>query len=370
MLVPSLLDLADVMAESGYTEEQVFDLGIGGNIIFLVVVPEVGACRVPPVALSHFMAGATEFTADAMPEHYSGALSGPWTIRRDRLRILPKSWHKWTDTAVEIDRLAILAEAERIKEAMPVTYHLPLYARLEPRTPWRGGRMTNTDLLSFEEAASMASKHAGTEVTTGDFLRATGRGEIPLCGICPRTVTMQPCRPNDEPLPMPQGSIPTLPLVACQALSNTGRATWRTLDWFEKATSGAFEGLLCRFTRWQLPPDEPDLAITPENCRLKGYDVHALADAFTSRDAVPAAKPQAEPAGAELAHWKMRVQSAAAEHWKTLRASGANPTVNSIVDWMARWCKENDVRTDGGVNPSSGYLRTHVLGGGHWTPPT
>lgn len=285
MLIPSFLKLTDVMAESGYTEEQVFDLGISEGITFLVVVPEAGACRVPTVALSHFMAGADEYTADKMPEYYSGALSGQWTIKRDRLRILSESWREWTKNGLEIDRLATLAEAERIAEATPVVYRLPLHARLEPRNPWRGGRLVDTDLVTLEEAASMASKHVGTEVTPGDFLRAGGRGEIVLCAICPRTVTMQPCRPNDEPLPMPERSIPTLPLDACRALSNTRQAAWRTLDWFEEATTGAFEGMLCRFTRWQLPPGEADLVTNPENCRVKGYDVHALADAFASRNA-------------------------------------------------------------------------------------
>jgi hypothetical protein len=83
-----------VMTESGFTEEQVFDLGISGELVFLVVVPELGACRVPDVALSHFMAGADSFAADNMPEHYSGALSGPWVVKRDRLRILADTWDK------------------------------------------------------------------------------------------------------------------------------------------------------------------------------------------------------------------------------------------------------------------------------------
>lgn len=71
----------------------------------------------------------------------------------------------------------------------------------------------------------------------------------------------------------------------------------------------------------------------------------------------------------ELPHWKMLAQGAAAEHWKALRASGANPTVSSITAWVARWCIENRVFTDGGINPSANYLRTHVLGGKHWTSP-
>ena len=117
MFVPSMLNMADVMAESCYTEEQVFDLGLSKTIVFLVVVPLVGACRVPNEALSHFMAGAEEYTADAMPEHYSGALSGQWTIKRERLRILPASWGKWVTDVEEIQALSELGEHQ---DAAPI----------------------------------------------------------------------------------------------------------------------------------------------------------------------------------------------------------------------------------------------------------
>lgn len=68
--------------------------------------------------------------------------------------------------------------------------------------------------------------------------------------------------------------------------------------------------------------------------------------------------------------WKSKIQIEAASHMKTLRKSGASPTVHSILDRMVDWCRNNDVKTNGGIYPSSGYLRTHVLGGKHWTPPT
>ena len=102
MIVPSMLSMADVMADSGYAEEDVFDCGISGQIGFLVVVPLIGACRVPVEALSHFMAGADDYTAEGMPEHWSGALSGKWTIKRDRLRILESSWNIFSDNCVKL----------------------------------------------------------------------------------------------------------------------------------------------------------------------------------------------------------------------------------------------------------------------------
>ena len=68
-------------------------------------------------------------------------------------------------------------------------------------------------------------------------------------------------------------------------------------------------------------------------------------------------------------NWKMKVQAEAASRFKRLRASGASPTTHSILDDMVIWCRDNDVKTDGGIYPKAGYLRTHVLGGKHWTPP-
>ncbi len=74
-----------------------------------------------------------------------------------------------------------------------------------------------------------------------------------------------------------------------------------------------------------------------------------------------------------LPNWKMRVQAEATELFIRLLASGANPTPHSILDSLVTWCRDNEIKTagkNGGINPSNGYLRTHVLGGGHWTPPT
>lgn len=69
-------------------------------------------------------------------------------------------------------------------------------------------------------------------------------------------------------------------------------------------------------------------------------------------------------------NWKMRVQAEATELFLRLLASGANPTPHSILDSMAQWCRDNEVKTDTNINPSANYLRTHVLGGRHWSPPT
>ena len=78
-----------------------------------------------------------------------------------------------------------------------------------------------------------------------------------------------------------------------------------------------------------------------------------------------------EPIKAEkVANWKMRVQMEATALCLRLRRAGANPTTHSIVGPMAKWCRTNEVKTDGGIYPSEGYLRTHVLGGKHWNMPS
>lgn len=81
--------------------------------------------------------------------------------------------------------------------------------------------------------------------------------------------------------------------------------------------------------------------------------------------------PARENGKAEIApgNWKMKIQAEAASRFKRLRASGASPTVHSILDDLVTWCRDNDVKTDGHIYPSANYLRTHVLGGKHWTPP-
>lgn len=111
MLVPTMYDLAEVMTRSGYSEETILDFGISGELVFLAVVPLVGACRVPVEALSHFMAGTEEFTATGMPEHWTGSPSGEWTIKRDRLRILPDSWESLSvrllENADDLDRASL-----------------------------------------------------------------------------------------------------------------------------------------------------------------------------------------------------------------------------------------------------------------------
>lgn len=165
---------------------------------------------------------------------------------------------------------------------MTTNYQFPMFSRLEPRTPWAGGRVTDTDVLTLSEAASMATLHAGQTVSVGDVLRAAGRGEIPLRAIVHSTAKVQKhdggiyCNQGQEnENTVPDGAIVTLPLSACQRLSAAGRASWCTFDGFDMV-----DGILMRFTIARLADGEPDFETLPDDCRVTGNDVHALADAF------------------------------------------------------------------------------------------
>ena len=180
------------------------------------------------------------------------------------------------------------AQVEKIK------YYWEKFPRLQPCTEWKGGMIADTDLVTLDEAAHFASRHAGNEITSSDFLRAAGRGQIPLRAIVHRGAKVKKhdggiyCN-SGTPTEnfVPNGSIPTLPLTACQHLAAAGRASWRTFDGFEEV-----EGEQMRYTTGQLIDCEPDFETTPADCRVTGNDVHAFADAFikalAQSDATPA----------------------------------------------------------------------------------
>lgn len=254
-------------------------------------------------------------------------------------------------------------------------YQFSMFERLEPRTPFQGGRITDTDILTLTEAAKFASVHAGSEITPADFLRAAGRGEITLRAIVHQTAKLQKIgggvycnEKQSNENTVPKRSIPNLPLSACTQLAATGRASWRTFDGFEQ-----IEGILMRYTVAELLPDEPDFETVTDDCRVTGNHVHALADAFIESPEPEAATLVAPRIAAKdvppVPNWKMRIQAEATAYCLRLRNSGASPTKNSILEAMARWCRDNDVKTDGRIYPSANYLRTHVLGGRHWDVP-
>jgi hypothetical protein len=124
---------------------------------------------------------------------------------------------------------------------------------------------------------------------------------------------------------------------------------------------------------------EPGLRLPLSELKFKRDRVERVAEIINKAKTAPAQSP-ATPApvvpalvepnkAGPVANWKMQIQTEATALCLLLRKSGANPTRNSILDSMAKWCRDNNIRTDTKINPSANYLRTHVLGGKHWDVP-
>ena len=224
-------------------------------------------------------------------------------------------------------------------------YQIPMFSRLEPRTPFKGGRITDTDVLTLSEAARFASVHAGAEITPADILRAGARGEILLAAIVHQRAKVQTpgggvCINEGENV-IPKGAIPTLPLKACKQLAAAGHASWRTLDGFKNV-----EGELCRYTKFRLTDDEPDFVTTPDDCRLSGYNVHALADAFIDEPAP--ATDTAPPAPVADSEWVTQAQTRALEIVKESKKVDRYPNQETLGDTIAaEFRKAGIVGTDG-----------------------
>lgn len=122
-----------------------------------------------------------------------------------------------------------------------------MYARLEPRAMeiW----ITETDKLTLDDAAKFASKHAGTEITPADFLRAAARSKITLRAVAHRDAKLKKhdggiyCNAGEATkrtrYPKRFQTFPS----ACQQLATTGQTSWRTLDGFELAFRRYFDAL-------------------------------------------------------------------------------------------------------------------------------
>lgn len=222
------------------------------------------------------------------------------------------------------------------------TYHFPMFERLHPRTEWRGGRIADTDILTLSEAASYASRHAGEAVTQADFLRAAARGEIPLRAIIRRQAETRPCRPDIRPFnggaPIPAGAIPTLPVSACRALAASGRASWRTFESYEE-----HDGTLMRYTAWELADGEPDFETAPDDCRVLGYECHAVADAFLSEVAAQPVANVSDAGNIPVAgrmtppdNWSRGVKFVAWEKANAIIERGDALTKNALAEAMGK----------------------------------
>jgi hypothetical protein len=118
---------------------------------------------------------------------------------------------------------------------------------------------------------------------------------------------------------------------------------------------------------------EPGITVSIKELRFKREDLQALSSALknpaptVAEVAAASSKPGRD--GKAATNWKLQVQIETTDLFKRLRKAGASPTVQSTVYEMAKWCRDNNVKTRNGIYPSANYLRTHVLGGKHWNPP-
>lgn len=255
---------------------------------------------------------------------------------------------------------------------MSIVYQFPMYARLEPRThPFKGGRITNTDLLTLDKAAKCASTHAGTEIAPGDFLLAAARGEIALRAIVHREARLQKydggiyCNQGESTEnTVPKGAIVNLPLSACRQLANVGRASWRTFDGFEHQN-----GVLMRFTVATLLDNEPDFETVPTDCRVMGYDVHALADAFIDwPDATSGASVVTPADDKQIDAWIIRAREIADDIWLRELNVCKRPSKEGIAPEIARRLWAEGIVTKKGKRIEAAYVERFALRNG-WTPP-
>lgn len=146
------------------------------------------------------------------------------------------------------------------------------------------------------------------------------------------------------------------------------------LDFAERATSYAgpiqilstpFQGMSKRSAEVALP----EVVAFFVSCEWPDIPAPLLAlvesVAGTAEPSQPEQAPELE--APPLEDWKMRVHAEAAAHWLHLRKLNCNPTKHGILPHLAKWCREKDIRTASNINPSEGYLRTHVLNA--WEPP-
>lgn len=68
-------------------------------------------------------------------------------------------------------------------------------------------------------------------------------------------------------------------------------------------------------------------------------------------------------------NWILKVQAEAAQHWKRLKVLNCNPTRNNIKGDLAKWCRDNNVKTSSGIFPSDEYIYRHAIRSAIWEPP-
>lgn len=100
---------------------------------------------------------------------------------------------------------------------------------------------------------------------------------------------------------------------------------------------------------------------------LKGYEPESQKGCLgwtADGDQAQPDKPSTSPE-----HWMMKIQAEATSRWKEQRAMGCNPTRRSMKDELAKWCREENILTASGINPSADYIYRHVIAKRVWRSP-
>jgi hypothetical protein len=122
---------------------------------------------------------------------------------------------------------------------------------------------------------------------------------------------------------------------------------------------------LAGFAKWALAEElkiPPELAAIAKHLASKIDEVSEPANTETREE------PPQPRSHEETTNWILRVQTEASRKWTALRKSGASPTKFAIKSDLAKWCRDQDVKTTTGINPSADYIYRHALR--RWEPPT
>jgi hypothetical protein len=127
--------------------------------------------------------------------------------------------------------------------------------------------------------------------------------------------------------------------------------------WWEEAPNAGWYGLR------KVKPEE----IVPF-IRARGTPLPSVIDSAFFQTPTVKANEGEQVENAEPSSWVSKVQTQAAILFERYRRVGAQPSKNSIAPDLARWCKENDIRTPTGVHPSAETIKRWALGR-RWKSP-
>lgn len=183
-------------------------------------------------------------------------------------------------------------------------------------TPHGSGPVYWTIENAFAALQEQENWHDGTRNTLqNQFMEAASRGEV---------VTIDPVTEADR-------------------LRKLVRIWW---DWITPAKINNWLASINAPYRWTVMPPEPQAKRQPESANT------------------PEISKSAKPDG------RLLIQAEAYALWLRLKASGANPSVHSICEPMAKWCADTGTTTHTGVTPRAGTIRNTILGGSSgWQPP-